>query len=98
MIEQKITILAQDKDYLQRQVEHLNQSKLLSEQKIEQLNQQLSESRQNRESLYDKLVNVRCIVPYVVVCVLLVGDTQGDTQNGVRVSTGTRTAAIPFQN
>ncbi|XP_065884975.1 progesterone-induced-blocking factor 1-like [Dysidea avara] len=59
VIEQKITILAQDKDYLQRQVEHLNQSKLLSEQKIEQLNQQLSESRQNRESLYDKLVNVR---------------------------------------
>ena len=34
----------------------------------------------------------------MVMCVLLVSNTQRGTQNGLRVSTAARIAAFPFQN
>ena len=62
MAEQKMAILVQDKDYLNKQVEQLNQTKLLSEHKIEDLTQQLAEARHSKEQMFDKFVNVRSVV------------------------------------
>ena len=54
-----MTILVQDKNYLNKQVDQLNQTKTLAECKIEELTQQLTEARHSKEQLFDRFVNIR---------------------------------------
>ena len=80
MAEQKVAIIAQDKSYLNKQVEQLNQAKLLNERKIEDLTQQLADTRHSKELLFDKFVNVRLVVIILNHYNLSV---QGDAENRV---------------
>ena len=65
-----MAIIAQDKNYLNKQVEQLNQARLLNECKIEDLTQQLAETRHSKELLFDKFVSVRLVVIILLIIII----------------------------
>ena len=65
-----MAIIAQDKNYLNKQVEQLNQARLFNERKIEDLTQQLAETRHSKELLFDKFVSVRLVVIILLIIII----------------------------
>ena len=65
-----MAIIAQDKNYLNKQVEQLNQARLLNECKIEDLTQQLAETRHSKELLFDKFVSVRLV--FIILLIIII--------------------------
>ena len=57
--QQTVSLLKQDKEYMNRQLQEIRSRCTLAEERLEQSSKQLEETKRAREELYEKYISVR---------------------------------------